>query len=81
MNIFSNYIRNVTEEDRENLPRLSYSSLEVFKNCPYQFNMKYNEKKRANETTLALELGSILHKVLEELGKYYINNTIPNFEE
>ena len=81
MNVFSNYIRNVTEEDRENLPRLSYSSLEVFKNCPYQFNMKYNEKKRANETTLALELGSILHKVLEELGKYYINNTTPNFEE
>lgn len=78
---FDDAIRNVTEEDRKNLPRLSYSSLEVFKNCPYQFNMKYNEKKRANETTLALELGSILHKVLEELGKYYINNTTPNFEE
>ena len=62
---FEGKVRGVTEADRGVLPRLSYSGLEVFKNCPYQFNLKYGEKKYTKETTLALELGSLCHLILE----------------
>ena len=62
---FEGKVRAVTEADRNVLPRLSYSGLEVFKNCPYQFNLKYGEKKYTKETTLALELGSLCHLILE----------------
>lgn len=62
---FEGKVRTVTEADRGVLPRLSYSGLEVFKNCPYQFNLKYGEKKYTKETTLALELGSLCHLILE----------------
>ena len=62
---FEGKVRAVTETDRNVLPRLSYSGLEVFKNCPYQFNLKYGEKKYTKETTLALELGSLCHLILE----------------
>jgi ATP-dependent helicase/DNAse subunit B len=62
---FERKVRAVTEADRGVLPRLSYSGLEVFKNCPYQFNLKYGEKKYTKETTLALELGSLCHLILE----------------
>ena len=62
---FKGKVRGVTETDRKMLPRMSYSGLEVFKNCPYQFNLKYGEKKYTKETTLALELGSLCHLILE----------------
>ncbi len=62
-------IRSVTEEDKETLPKFSYSGLSTFKQCPYQFNLKYNEKLTSSDTTLALELGTLLHYVLEQKGK------------
>ena len=68
-NIFSGKIRAVTDLDKKNLFKLSYSGLDQFRNCNFQFNLKYNDGKRTNETTLALELGSIVHRVLEE--KFY----------
>ena len=62
-------IRPVTEEDKKTLPKFSYSGLSTFKQCPYQFNLKYNEKLTSSDTTLALELGTLLHYVLEQKGK------------
>ena len=62
---FEGKVRGVTEADRGVLPRLSYSGLEVFRNCPYQYHLKYDEKKYTKETTLALELGSLCHLILE----------------
>jgi len=66
--ILKPHIRPVTEDD-VGLPRYSYSKFEVLKNCPYQFNLKYNQKKYSDDTSLALELGSICHYVLEQKGK------------
>lgn len=43
-------------------PRYSYSALSVFLHCPFQFFEKYVLKNIADEQTLALSLGSILHK-------------------
>ena len=62
---FEGKVRAVTEADRGVLPRLSYSGLDLYKNCPYQYHLKYDEKKYTKETTLALELGSLCHLILE----------------
>ncbi len=62
---FEGKVRGVTEADRGVLPRLSYSGLDLNKNCPYQYHLKYDEKKYTKETTLALELGSLCHLILE----------------
>ena len=67
--ILQSKIRPVTENDCINLPKYSYSGLSCYKQCPYQFNLKYNEKLVSSDTTLALELGTLLHYVLEQKGK------------
>lgn len=61
-------IRPVTENDK-GLPMFSYSGLSMLKQCPYQFDLKYNQNKRSTETTLALSLGTLLHYILEQKGK------------
>lgn len=66
---FKGKVRSVANADRGVLPRLSYSGLEVYKTCPFQYNLKYGEKKYSKDTTLALELGSLLHKIEEERVK------------
>lgn len=73
---FKGKVRSVANADRGVLPRLSYSGLETFRNCEMQYNLKYGEKKYTKDTTLALEAGSLLHKVLEEKF-YYINSGKP----
>ena len=61
-------IRPVTEEDIK-LPVFSYSKIEVFKNCPLQYRYKYIDKKYSQDTSIALELGSLCHYVLEQKGR------------
>jgi len=62
------YIRAVTAEDRKILPRFSYSKIEQFLNCPMAYDFKYNQKMYGSDTSIALELGSLLHAVLERKG-------------
>ena len=62
-------IRSATKEDEELLPMYSYSGLSCFKQCPYQFDLKYNQELVTSDTSLALQLGSLLHYVLEQKGK------------
>ena len=66
--ILKDFVRPVTEDD-QGLPVFSYSKMEVYKNCPYQYDLKYNQKKRSVDTTIALELGTLCHYVLEMKGK------------
>ncbi len=64
------HIRPATEEDLEKLPMFSYSRLEQYKNCPMAYKLKYvDEKVTDDDTSLALELGSICHYVLEMKGR------------
>lgn len=62
-------IRPITSEDTGKLPVFSYSKIEVFKNCPMQYKIKYIDKKYAFERTLATDVGNICHYVLEQKGK------------
>ena len=68
-NLLKDYVRPVREEDRGTLPVFSYSKMEVYKNCPYQYDLKYNQKKFTSDTSIALEIGGLLHYVLEQKGK------------
>ena len=68
-NILLDYIRPYNEQTDSKLPEYSHSRLEVFETCPYQFDLKYNQEKTSSETTIALELGSLLHLCLEHKGK------------
>lgn len=63
------------------LPRYSYSGLSVLKQCPYQFNLTYNENKRSNDTSLALQLGTLLHYVLEQKGKMLLDDGQVNYNK
>ena len=67
--LLKDYVRPVREEDRGILPVFSYSKMEVYKNCPYQYDLKYNQGKYSSDTSIALEIGSLLHYVLEQKGK------------
>jgi DNA helicase-2/ATP-dependent DNA helicase PcrA len=73
-------IRSVTEDDQE-LPVFSYSKLEVFKNCPLQYRYKYIEKKYSQDTSIALELGSLCHYILEQKGKALANGEILDYNK
>ena len=75
-----NRIRPVTDDDK-NLPVFSYSKMEVFKNCPLQFRYKYIEKKYSQDTSIALELGSLCHYVLEQKGRMIVSGETVDYEK
>ena len=74
------FVRPVTEKDRATLPTYSHSKLEVFENCPYRYALQYEQGKRSSETTLALELGTICHRVYEIASQMWKNGLI-NYED
>lgn len=61
------HIREVRQKDK-GLPRFSYSKIEQFLNCPMAYDFKYNQHMYSKDTSIALELGSLLHAVLERKG-------------
>lgn len=75
-----NRIRTVTENDKE-LSVFSYSKIEVFKNCPLQYRYKYIEKKYSQDTSIALELGSLCHYVLEQKGRMVADGQAVNYDK
>ena len=69
----SSKIRQVTEEDRS-LPYISYSKLSNFDKCPLSHKLKYVDGNFSHKSSLAMEIGSILHKGLELKGQMKVNN-------
>ena len=67
--LLKDYVRPVRKEDGGILPVFSYSKIDTYRNCPYQFDLKYNQGKYSSDTSIALEIGSLLHYVLEQKGK------------
>ena len=47
------------------LGNYSYSRLEKYINCPYAFKLRYVDGNYPVSTSLALEVGTLLHKVNE----------------
>ena len=79
--ILCGYVRPVTDDDRKKLPTFSYSKLDVFKNCPFQFDKRYNQKMYSSDTSLPMELGGLCHYVLEQKGIILKNNLLVNYEK
>ena len=73
-------LREVTEDDRKNLPTMSYSKLDMFINCPKRFQKRYMLGKRPEGQTISLELGSILHKGLEMKGNYILSGESVDYD-
>ena len=67
--ILSKHIRPVTNED-ENLPRFSYSKLDLFDSCNYKYKLKYIDGNYGNSEAIHLELGTLAHKILELKGRW-----------
>lgn len=63
-------LRPVTEEDRKRLPKISYSNLSTFEHCPLQWKFKYKDKMFSDKSSLAMEIGTILHAGLEMKADY-----------
>ena len=61
--------------------KFSYSKLEVFNQCPMKFKLKYEDKNFSSKTSLALELGTLLHKGKELIGNSLMNNIKINYKD
>lgn len=65
-------IRPATEDDK--LEYFSYSKLDVFDNCPYRYKLQYIDNMRSTVSSLAVEIGTLLHKILEIKARCLIEN-------
>lgn len=68
------HIRPFDAEKDKNVAEFSHSRLEVFEQCPYKFDLHYNQQKISGDTAIALEFGSLCHYVLEMKGQMILNN-------
>lgn len=53
----------------------SYSRLGSFNNCPFSYNLSYNEENRGNDSIYTF-LGSSAHEIIESLQKGLITNDV-----
>lgn len=79
MELFSR-VRPATPEDENKFPRRSYSMLDTMCQCSYRFKTKYIDKEYSDKSTIALELGSLAHRVLELKGNFILNNKEVNYD-
>jgi len=63
-----------------NLEKISYSKISTFEQCPRQFYLKYELKKRSNAASLPLEIGTITHHGKELVGLALMDNKKPDYE-
>ena len=69
---------NYTEKEKKE--RFSYTKLDTYSKCPFQFKKKYEEKKRSSVSSLAMDIGSILHKGKEIIANSLIADETPDYE-
>ena len=69
---------NYTEKEKKE--KFSYTKLDTYSKCPFQFKKKYEEKKRSSVSSLAMDIGSILHKGKEIIANSLIADETPDYE-
>ena len=60
--------------------RFSYSRLEQYNNCPYAYNLKYNEGHYISTDSVAAPFGSLCHKIIEQTCAMIKNGRPINYE-
>ena len=58
----------------------SYSRLEQYNNCPYAYNLKYNEGLYINTPNVAAPFGSLVHKIYEQIITMIKNGRPVNYD-
>ena len=66
--------------EKEKKEKFSYTKLDTYSKCPFQFKKKYEEKKRSSVSSLAMDIGSILHKGKEIIANSLIADETPDYE-
>lgn len=66
---------NMTKDEAKEsgLPQFSYSKLDVLHQCNRRYKLKYVDKNYSKSSTIPLEFGSLLHRVLEEKGNMILS--------
>jgi RecB family exonuclease len=62
------------------LEKISYSRISTFEQCPRRFLLKYEQGKKSETKSLALEIGTISHYGKELVGLALINSQKPDYE-
>lgn len=59
----------------------SYSSLETFKQCPYKYKLIYLDKNYIDSSSIATEIGTLIHSTEEKIGNLLKNNKDIDYDE
>lgn len=83
IDLIKDSVVNMTEEEAKEsgLPQFSYSKLDVLQQCSRRYKLKYVDKNYSKSSTIPLEFGSLLHRVLEEKGKAIIEGREVDYEK
>lgn len=68
-------------ENKKYLPKYSYSKLNTYVNCPFQYFLKYEQKHYIYTPNLAAELGTLIHKIEERIAIAIIGGFEINYDE
>lgn len=74
-------IRDVSPEDRKKLRTFSFSKLDVFNTCPYQYDLKYNKKNYPEQKAIHLDLGVVAHYILQRKAECIMKHQPINYNE
>lgn len=59
--------------------KFSYSRVEKYENCPYAYKLNYVDKNYVSANSLALSIGTLLHKVKEYIGDSLIKGRVIDY--
>lgn len=76
----SNNIRDYEDTDEGKYLTVSYSKMSLFNNCHRRYLYQYIEQKYAYNDSIATELGTLFHAILELKGKNIINNVEHDYD-
>lgn len=62
-------------------PTFSYSRLSSYTSCGYAYDLKYNKKKFIGGDSIATDVGTLIHKILELQAQILQAGQKPNYEK
>lgn len=62
-------VRKASVEDLKKIKSISYSAIEKYINCPYNYKLHYVDNKKCPQDAIHLDIGTLCHKVLELKGR------------
>lgn len=60
--------------------KFSYSRLNQYINCPWAYKLKYEDKHFIDQPSIAIDLGTLVHHIEEQIGNNIINGEEIDYE-